>query len=54
VEIGYKKNLKRPVTLAEVKADKKLSNMYLVRAARLSVQSVTKEEFDMVMAMSEA
>ena len=54
VEIGYKKKLKRPVSLAEVKAEKKLTNMYLVRAARLSVQSVTKEEFDLVMAMSEA
>ena len=54
VEIGYKKKLKNPVTLAAVKAEKKLANMYLVRAARLSVQAVTKEEFDFVMAMSEA
>ncbi len=54
VEIGYKKKLKNPVTLAAVKAEKKLTNMYLVRAARLSVQAVTKEEFDFVMAMSEA
>ncbi len=53
VEIGYKKKLKTPVTLAAVKAEKKLTNMYLVRAARLSVQAVTKEEFDLVMAMSE-
>jgi predicted RNA-binding protein with PUA-like domain len=54
VEIGYKKKLKRPVSLSEVKAEKKLTNMYLVRAARLSVQSVTKEEFDLIMAMSES
>lgn len=53
VEIGYKKKLKTPVTLAAVKAEKKLTNMYLVRAARLSVQAVTKEEFDSVLAMSE-
>ncbi|HTH54455.1 MAG TPA: EVE domain-containing protein [Cyclobacteriaceae bacterium] len=54
IEIGYKKKLKRAVLLSEVKADKKLANMYLVRAARLSVQSVTKDEFDLVMAMSES
>ena len=54
VEIGYKKKLKNSVSLSAVKAEKKLANMYLVRAARLSVQSVTKDEFDLVMAMSEA
>ena len=54
VEIGYKKKLKKPVPLSEVKAEKKLAKMYLVRAARLSVQPVTQEEFDLVMAMSEA
>jgi len=54
VEIGYKKKLKKPVPLSEVKAEKKLAQMYLVRAARLSVQPVTKDEFDLVMAMSEA
>ena len=54
VEIGNKKKLKKPVTLSTIKSEKKLANMYLVRAARLSVQSVTKEEFDLVMAMSEA
>ncbi len=54
VEIGYKKKLKNSVSLSAVKAEKKLSNMYLVRAARLSVQPVTKDEFDLVMAMSEA
>lgn len=54
VEIGYKKKLKKSVSLSEVKAEKKLANMYLVRAARLSVQPVTKDEFDLVMAMSEA
>lgn len=54
VEIGHKKKLKKPVSLSNIKSEKKLTNMYLVRAARLSVQSVTKEEFDLVMEMSEA
>ena len=53
VEIGYKKKLKNSVSLSSIKSEKKLTNMYLVRAARLSVQSVTKEEFDLVMEMSE-
>ena len=53
IEIGHKKKLKNPVSLSTIKSEKKLANMYLVRAARLSVQPVTKEEFDLVMAMSE-
>jgi predicted RNA-binding protein with PUA-like domain len=54
VELGYKRKLKKSVSLSAVKSEKKLANMYLVRAARLSVQPVTKDEFDLVMAMSEA
>src|SRR6266705_2418679 len=54
VEIGYKKKLKNPVSLSIVKSDKRLANMYLVRAARLSVQAVKKEEFDHVVELSEA
>ena len=53
VEIGVKRKLKKTVPLSVVKSNKKLSNMYLVRAARLSVQAVTKEEFDLVLALSE-
>ncbi len=48
------KKLKKPVSLAMVKAEKQLANMALVRLGRLSVQPVTAEEWDMVMAMSEA
>jgi predicted RNA-binding protein with PUA-like domain len=53
VDLGPEKKLKKPVTLAQVKADKKLSDMVLVRAARLSVQPVKPEEFDRIMALSE-
>ena len=38
----------RPVALAEVKADKRLADMALVKYARLSVQPVTPREWDMV------
>jgi predicted RNA-binding protein with PUA-like domain len=37
--------LKTPVTLAQVKADKKLAEMALVKLSRLSVQPVTTEEW---------
>jgi predicted RNA-binding protein with PUA-like domain len=52
VDVEYVKDLKRPVTLAEVKKDKKLSNMALVRISRLSVQPVTKEEWEEVLELS--
>ena len=44
--------LKKPITLAQVKADKKLASMVLVRASRLSVQPVTEEEFNYILALS--
>jgi len=37
--------LKTPVTLAQVKADKKLAGMALVKYSRLSVQPVTTDEW---------
>ena len=52
IDIAPDKALKRPVSLSEIKADKRLANMVLVRAARLSVQPVTAEEFDMIMELS--
>ena len=47
------RKLKRPVTLAEVKADNRLSEMQLVKYSRLSVQAVKKEEFDIILELSE-
>lgn len=51
VEIAAGKALRRPVTLAEIKADKRFKDMPLVRIARLSVQPVTDEQWDMIEAM---
>lgn len=48
----YKK-FKKPVTLAQIKADKRLVNMDLVRLGRLSVQTVKPEEWAIVMEMGE-
>lgn len=53
VDIAPVKKLKAPVSLAQIKADKRLSDMVLVRASRLSVQPVKKEEFELVNKLSE-
>jgi len=53
VEIAPVNKLKNPVSLAQIKADKRFTNMVLVKASRLSVQPVKKEEFDMIVALSE-
>ncbi|MDW3194074.1 MAG: EVE domain-containing protein [Cytophagales bacterium] len=46
--------LKRKVTLDEIKADDRFSEMVLVKNTRLSVQPVKVEEFDLIIGMSEA
>jgi predicted RNA-binding protein with PUA-like domain len=48
VDLKAVKPLKQPVTLAAVKADKRLKDMVLAKQPRLSVQPVTKEEWDIV------
>ncbi|HYF68153.1 MAG TPA: EVE domain-containing protein [Ohtaekwangia sp.] len=53
VEIAPEKKLKNPVTLAQIKADKRFTNMTLVKSSRLSVQPVKKEEFDFILSLSE-
>jgi len=53
VEIAPVKKLKKPVTLAQVKADKRLSDMALVRLSRLSVQPVKPDEYDIVLELSD-
>jgi predicted RNA-binding protein with PUA-like domain len=52
VELKAGKPLERPVTLAEIKADKRFASMPLVRIARLSVQPVTDDEWEMIETMS--
>ena len=49
VDLKPFKKLKKPVSLVQVKADKRLSDMALVRLGRLSVQPVTKEEWKIIM-----
>jgi predicted RNA-binding protein with PUA-like domain len=53
VDLNPEKKLKKAISLAQVKADKKLANMVLVRASRLSVQPVKQEEFDYILELSQ-
>jgi predicted RNA-binding protein with PUA-like domain len=53
VDLKPFKKLKKPVTLEQIKADKKLQKMDLVRLSRLSVGIVKTEEFDHILALSE-
>ena len=48
VDIKAIKPFKKPVTLAAVKADKRLKEMVLTKQPRLSVQPVTPEEWKIV------
>jgi predicted RNA-binding protein with PUA-like domain len=48
VDVAPLKTLKKPVTLAEIKADEYLKEMQLVKLQRLSVGIVKPEEFDRI------
>ena len=52
VDLKPVKKLKKSVTLAQIKADKKLADMDLVRLGRLSVQSVKSEEWETVLKLA--
>lgn len=49
VDVRAKQSLKRPVTLASIKADPVLSQMGLVRQSRLSVVPVSAQEWQRVL-----
>ena len=54
VDLKASKKLKRPVSLEDIKKEKRLKNMALLRISRLSVQPVTKEEWKVIMELSNA
>ena len=49
VDLKPYKKLKKQVSLDQIKKDKRLKEMALVRISRLSVQPVTEKEFKIVM-----
>lgn len=53
VDVRAVRALPRVVSLAEIKAEKKLAKMALVRVSRLSVVPVTPAEWDLVIRMGE-
>ena len=52
VDVKVFKALKNPVSLQQIKNDKRLANMALVRLGRLSTQPVTEEEWKIVMELA--
>lgn len=52
VDLKAVRPLKRPVSLAQIKSDKRLTDMALVRLGRLSVQPVTEKEWKVVMELA--
>ncbi len=54
VELVPDKKLKRPVTLAEIKAAGRFADFPLVRIPRLSVMPVTEEQWEAIEAMARA
>jgi Uncharacterized conserved protein len=52
VDVAPVKALEKPVTLAQIKAEKKLQDMDLVRLGRLSTQKVKPEEWELILKMA--
>ena len=52
VDLKPVKKLKSPVSLQQIKGEKRLKDMALLRLSRLSVQPVTEEEWKVVMEMA--
>ena len=52
VKVRPLRALERPVTLAEIKADKPLADIELVRLSRLSVAEITPAEWERICAMA--
>jgi predicted RNA-binding protein with PUA-like domain len=53
VDVKYKKPLKRPVTLDEMKKQKKFKDWELIRISRLSVMPVPKDIWDSILEISQ-
>ena len=51
VDLAPVRALPRPVTLAQIKAERRLKNIALVRQSRLSVMPLGKKEFQLILEM---
>ena len=52
VDVAPVRKLKKPVSLAQIKADKRLAQMEMIRLNRLSVSKVTHEEWNVVLELA--
>jgi predicted RNA-binding protein with PUA-like domain len=52
VDVAPLRKLKQPVTLAQIKGDKRLANMQLVKQGRLSVSAVSDEEWTVILQLA--
>ena len=55
VSVGLKagKKFAKNISLKEIKADKRLQNMLLIKISRLSVMPVTEDEYNIILDLSE-
>jgi len=53
VDLKPTRALKNPVPLAAIRYNKRLSQLPLIRQSQLSVMSLTKDEFDIIVSMGE-
>ena len=53
VDVAPFETLKKTVTLEQIKNDKRLANIGLVKQGRLSVMKLTQYEFDVILELSE-
>ena len=52
VDVAPVKKMKKPVTLAQIKGEKDLQEMALIKSMRLSVQPVREEEWNKILEMA--
>lgn len=45
IDIKFYSQIKRPLSLSEIKADPKLNNLHLIKQPRLSVMEITEEDW---------
>lgn len=53
VDLAPRKALARPISLAELKADKRLGDLALVRKPRISVVPIRADELERILALAE-
>jgi predicted RNA-binding protein with PUA-like domain len=52
VELTFKSELNKPVSLSEIKSVEELQNIALIKQSRLSVMPIEKDEFDKIIEIS--